>query len=268
MPAIPAIAVMVAGAGGTAAVGGAVTFGLASGMAASVIGGAVIGAVAGALTAVVMGEDVLQGAIQGGLVGAIGGGLMAYGAAGAGGAPSTATGMDVAALSTAEADLLAGGAVEAGTGNVAAQMVTGTLPAEQAVAITGQNVIAEGGTLFGMSTPEIMAVTGSLVEGVGGMLGEKLAGDEAEERATTAYERGRAKLQEGVELDTPTIGLDKEAWRESKKEPGAELQQTVAAGEEKGLLPGPPSPTVAPVAPPVPEKFESTVQRDLLNKPA
>lgn len=62
----------------TEAVGGAVSFGLASGTTASVIGGAVIGGLSGGITAAVLGGDVVKGALAGGLIGGTTGGIANY----------------------------------------------------------------------------------------------------------------------------------------------------------------------------------------------
>jgi hypothetical protein len=263
MPAVAAVAVVVAGSGAAATIGGAITFGLASGMAATIIGGAVIGAVAGGITAAVTGEDILDGALQGGLIGGLTAGVMAFGAETAATTEGLGTGAEAVAATEVPAST---------------QMAVGTMPAEQAVAVTGQNVMAAGGKvasegMFGLSQSELLTVSGSLVQGAGEMYAAKVGEDAEEEAAATAYERNRAKLQEGVGLMTPKVALDKDAWKKSGKNRQPEEVASAAVTETLDPTIQGSATTVAsatpqvsqPGVPDTPEKFESTVQKGLLN---
>ena len=208
MPAVVAVVAVAAmsSAGGLVAIG--VGLGITSTLAASVVGGIIVGAVAGGVTAAVMGDDVLKGALMGGLAGGVAG--YGFGAAQVAQEASVVSGMQETAGIVAES-----GAVEAGTGNIASQMATNSLSADQMVAETAKlnldvgNDVAKSTVKFAGADSSPVVDSGTLVSEGSSRVGDaglsKLTGAAAENTLPVGAEQGLI----GAAQSTAMSGTDK-----------------------------------------------------------
>jgi hypothetical protein len=160
------------------------------------------------------------------------------------------------------------------TGQVVGQTGTNVMTnGGNMVGSASANTLGAPGTFMGVGVDQLVTVGGTIAEGMGAGDAAYLQAEADKEAADTLYERNRDKLQEGVDLDSPTITLDKDAWKQSK----ANTTPEQTAGQTEGLLQqGIPlgqvaagNVPVAPVAAPgttPPKKFDSTIDSGLLNK--
>jgi hypothetical protein len=194
------------------AVGGAVTFGAATGATAAIVGGAVLGAVAGGAMAAINDQNILKGALIGGLAGAAGGALIGPGAAGG----SAGVGVLAPELTPG----VVGPLTEAGTAAGGLLTTTGTTAPIVKTALT---------------TGDKLAIGAAISEPVSGFLGGLSASEQAEldreEREELLRKQQEARRPEVVDvgpLTAPRIVRKEDAKKqveEAKKAPSKTAQE-------------------------------------------